>query len=62
MPGDTTVKSTFTRMLLWCVIAPEFGIANISYVKAMLITIAIWLVVAPVLAIARSKYHFHYKT
>jgi hypothetical protein len=62
MPGDTTVKSTFTRMLLWGAIAPEFGIANISYVKAMLITIAIWLVVAPVLAIARSKYHFHYKT
>jgi hypothetical protein len=53
--------SSYFLMLLWGAIAPEFGIATISYVKAMLITIVVWLVVAPVLAVARSKYHFHYK-
>jgi ABC-type transport system involved in multi-copper enzyme maturation permease subunit len=53
--------SSYFLMLLWGVISPEFGIATISYVKAMLVTITIWLVVAPVFAVARSKYHFHYK-
>ena len=53
--------SSYFLMLLWGVIAPDFGIATISYVKAMLVTITIWLVVAPVFAVARSKYHFHYK-
>jgi hypothetical protein len=41
-------------MLLWGVIAPDFGIASISYVRAMLVTITLWLAVAP-LAVARRK-------
>lgn len=39
--------SSFFLMLLWGVISPEFGIATISLVKAMLITITLWLAVAP---------------
>jgi hypothetical protein len=42
--------SSFFLMLLWGVIAPEFGIATISYVKAMLINITLWLAVAPLAA------------
>jgi len=47
--------SSFFLMLLWGVIAPEFGIATISYVKAMLITITLWLAVAPL--VIGHKYH-----
>ena len=44
--------SSFFLMLLWGSIAPDFGIAAISYVKAMLITITIWITVAPLAAVA----------
>jgi hypothetical protein len=46
--------SSFFLMLLWGVVAPDFGIASISYVRAMLVTITLWLAVAP-LAVARRK-------
>ena len=49
--------SSFFLMLLWGAIAPDFGIATISYTKAMLITITLWLAVAP-LAVARSHHHW----
>ena len=42
--------SSFFLMLLWGIIAPDFGIATISYVKSMLITIALWLAIAPLAA------------
>jgi hypothetical protein len=42
--------SSFFLMLLWGVISPDFGIATISYVKSMLITITLWLAVAPLAA------------
>jgi cytochrome c oxidase assembly factor CtaG len=42
--------SSFFLMLFWGIIAPDFGIATISYVKAMLITIALWLAIAPLAA------------
>jgi len=42
--------SSFFLMLLWGIIAPDFGIATISYVKSMLITITLWLAVAPLAA------------
>jgi hypothetical protein len=39
-------------MLLWGVIAPDFNIAAISYVKSMLITIIVWITIAPLAAVA----------
>jgi hypothetical protein len=48
--------SSFIVMLLWGAIAPDFGIAAISYVKSMLITITLWLAVAP-LAAVRGHHH-----
>ena len=45
--------SSFIFMLLWGVIAPDFGIAKIDYPMAMLITITLWLAVAPLAAAAR---------
>jgi hypothetical protein len=48
--------SSFFLMLLWGAIAPDFGIASITYVKAVLITITLWLAVAP-LAVVRGKRH-----
>jgi hypothetical protein len=47
--------SSFFLMVLWGVIAPEFGIVTVSYVKAMLITITLWLAVAPLAAAGRGK-------
>ena len=47
--------SSFFLMLLWGVIAPDFGIATISYVKSMLITITLWLAVAPLAAVGAGK-------
>ena len=49
--------SSFIFMLLWGVIAPNFGIEKIDYVMAMLITVTLWLAVAPLAAAAgrRSK-------
>ena len=45
--------SAFILMLLWGVIAPNFGIEKIDYVMSMLITIALWLTVAPLVAAGR---------
>lgn len=49
--------SSFILMLLWGVIAPDFGIEKIDYIMAMLITVTLWLAVAPLAAAAgrRSK-------
>jgi hypothetical protein len=49
--------SSFILMLLWGAIAPDFGIAAISYVKAMLINITLWLAIAPLAAVGRSRFH-----
>jgi hypothetical protein len=46
--------SSFFLMLLWGIIAPDFGIATISYVKSMLITITLWLAIAPLAAAGRG--------
>jgi len=45
--------SSFIFMLLWGVIAPNFGIEKIDYPMAMLITITLWLAVAPLAAAGR---------
>jgi hypothetical protein len=47
--------SSYFLMLLWGVIAPDFGIVTISYVKAMLINITLWLAVAPLAAASWGK-------
>ncbi|RLC94049.1 MAG: hypothetical protein DRI39_04025 [Chloroflexi bacterium] len=48
--------SAWLTMIFWGIIAPDFSIETIGYVKAMLITIAVWLVVAPLAAaVARGK-------
>ena len=47
--------SSFIFMLLWGVIAPKFGVVNIDYPLAMLITITLWLTVAPLAAAAGRK-------
>jgi hypothetical protein len=47
--------SSFLLMLLWGVIAPKIGVADINYVTAMLITITLWLAVAPLAAAARKR-------
>ena len=46
--------SSFILMLLWGAIAPDFGIAAISYTKSMLITITLWLAVAPLAAVGKK--------
>jgi hypothetical protein len=47
--------SSYFLMLLWGAIAPDFGIATVSYVKAMMITITIWITVAPLAAVAGRR-------
>ncbi len=47
--------SAFILMVLWGVIAPDFGIETISYVKSMLITITLWLTVAPLAAVGARR-------
>jgi hypothetical protein len=47
--------SSFIFMLLWGVIAPDFGLDKIDYPMAMLITITLWLAVAPLAAAGRKK-------
>ena len=47
--------SSFIMMLLWGVIAPDFGIEKIGYPMAMLITITLWLAVAPLAAAAGRR-------
>lgn len=46
--------SSLILMLLWGVIAPKFGIENINYPMAMLLTITLWLTVAPLAAVGRK--------
>jgi hypothetical protein len=47
--------SAFFLMLLWGIIAPDFGIDTISYIKSMLITITLWLAVAPLAAAGKGR-------
>ena len=47
--------SAFFLMLLWGSISPDFGIAAITYIKSMLITITLWLAVAPLAAAGRGR-------
>lgn len=47
--------SSFIFMLLWGVIAPDFGLDTIGYPMAMLITVTLWLTVAPLAAARRKK-------
>ena len=47
--------SSLVLMLLWGVIAPDFGVAKIGYVTAMLITVTLWLTVAPLAAAAGRR-------
>ena len=47
--------SSFILMLLWGVIAPNFGGERIDYPMAMLITITLWLAVAPLVAAAGRR-------
>jgi len=47
--------SSLLLMLLWGVIAPKIGVADINYVTAMLITITLWLAIAPLAAAAARK-------
>lgn len=46
--------SSLIVMLLWGVIAPNFGLQSIGYPMAMLITIALWLAVAPLTAAGKT--------
>jgi hypothetical protein len=52
--------SAFFLMLLWGVIAPDFGIAAISYTKAMLVTITLWIAIAPLAGAGRGNHHWHH--
>ena len=47
--------SSLILMLLWGVIAPNFGTGKIDYPMAMLITITLWLAVAPLAAAAGRR-------
>ena len=47
--------SSLFFMLLWDVIAPKIGVADINYVTSMLITVTIWIAVAPLAAAAGRK-------
>jgi hypothetical protein len=48
--------SSFFLMLLWDVIAPKLGMADvdINYVTSMLITITLWIAIAPLAAVAKK--------
>ena len=46
--------SSWFLMLLWGVIAPNFGIEKIGYPLAMLVNITLWLAVAPLAAVGRG--------
>jgi hypothetical protein len=47
--------SSLFFMLLWGVIAPKIGVADIGYTTAMLITITLWIAVAPLAAAAGRR-------
>jgi ABC-type sugar transport system permease subunit len=50
--------SSFLLMLIWgWLITPQFGIATVSYVHSMLITIVLWITVAPLAA--GGRWHRH---
>jgi ABC-type sugar transport system permease subunit len=50
--------SAFLLMLIWgWLITPEFGLATVSYVHSMLITIVLWITVAPLAAGGRWHHH-----
>lgn len=50
--------SAFLLMLIWgWLITPELGLATISYVHSMLITIVLWIAVAPLAAGGRWHHH-----
>jgi hypothetical protein len=51
--------SSFFVMLLWGVIAPEVGVATISYPRAMLVTLTLWLGVAPLAAVGAKRNGWH---
>ncbi|MGD9117428.1 MAG: hypothetical protein PVJ08_01655 [Dehalococcoidia bacterium] len=51
--------SSFFVMLLWGVIAPEVGVATISYPWAMLVTLTLWLGVAPLAAVGTKRNGWH---
>jgi hypothetical protein len=46
--------SSFIVMVLWGVIAPNFGMQTIGYPMAMLVTITLWLAVAPLAAVGKK--------
>jgi len=51
--------SSLFFMLLWGVIAPKLGLADVDYPTAMLITITLWIAVAPLAAAAgRARSHW----
>lgn len=48
--------SSLFLMLLWDVVAPKLGLADINYVTSMLVTITLWIAVAPLAAVgSRSR-------
>lgn len=47
--------SSLFLMLLWGVIAPKIGVADIGYATAMLINITLWIAVAPLAAVRKKK-------
>ncbi len=42
--------SSWLTMIFWGIIAPDVGVATISYKKAMVVTIALWLIMAPLVS------------
>ncbi|MBI2868084.1 MAG: hypothetical protein HYX97_07100 [Chloroflexi bacterium] len=54
--GGMFFFSAWLTMVFWGILAPDLGLATISYTKAMVVTIALWLVVAPLAAaVAKRK-------
>jgi hypothetical protein len=50
--------SSFLLMLIWgWLITPEFGLATVSYVQSMLITVTLWIAVAPLAAVGKGHHH-----
>ena len=47
--------SSLFLMLLWGVIAPNYGIVRVDYPMAMLVTINLWLAVAPLVAVVGRR-------
>ena len=47
--------SSLFFMLLWDVIAPKLGVADISYVTSMLITVTLWIAIAPLAAVGKKR-------